>query len=136
MNLFLGTSALLKRYLVESGSDAVLSACANAQRVAIARLAVIEALATFEWLRRMRLLTLQVGRVRADFVADRPHFDLIEFDAATEALAANALAAAPLTGADAVQVGCAFAFRPDAFFTADRQQAAAARSLGLAVQLV
>jgi predicted nucleic acid-binding protein len=145
--IFLDTSALVRRYFQpEPGANRVREVCASSRRnvLVVARLAAVEIAAALS--RRIREGTLTTaGRDRRWRLFEVDWFDQYDAVASTDEIyraAEQLVFRYPLKTLDAIQVASALAVAPRLgraplqFWTADRQQANAARSEGLAVEFV
>ena len=112
MILYLDTSALVKRYVEEPGSDQVDRAVAAATAVATSRVAYPEARAAFA--RRTReggLTRPQLKRVVARLDAEVGAWVWVELDAALALEAGRLAEVHALRGFDAIHLGAALALR-------------------------
>lgn len=135
MILYLDTSALVKLFVDESGSDVVLSWAAEATAVACSRLGYPEAVSAFN----RRLRTGSLARATYDRVLDeleRRWSDVVTV-ILDEILAGELARRHPLSGADAVHLAAALALHeadlPVAFCGFDRRLNVAATAEGLRV---
>ena len=81
MILFCDTSALVKLYIVEAGSDELKARVLEAEAVAVCRVAWAEACAALS--RRAREITedaFVIEQAKAALAADWPHFVVLEID--------------------------------------------------------
>lgn len=132
--VFFDSSALVKRYVQERGTDAVLEWCDRADELAVAVIAFPELISAFRRLAREgRISDAQYGALKRDLRADLA--DALMCDVGPQVLqrAIDALEAHPLRGMDALHVGAAIVCGATAFVSADARQCAAARGLGLNV---
>ena len=136
---YVDTSALIKRYIEETGSDAFDAFC---ERPAIERVICPLGATEFTGLlqRRLRLGSLsakQTIAVRQRFLADvaAGGWRIIDFEADVFAKANNLMVnlGAPLATLDALHLACALQHGIPDFATADRQLATAARKAKLRV---
>jgi predicted nucleic acid-binding protein len=137
MRVFLDSSALAKRYVAETGSEAVLDWCARADELALSSLAIPEIVSALCRLRRDgRLGEKQYRDAKSDLLTDLE--DALLCDASPTILkhAVRALENHPVRSSEAIHVGSALALEADIFVTSDRRQAEAARAMGLAVEEV
>ena len=131
MSLYVDSSALLKRYIDESDSDACAALLDSDPSLLTARHTVVEVRRNLA-----RLLSERdAGEARAAFSADLASLSLIELDADTCEMAA---AIAEITGVrtlDALHLAAAQRAGGPAvpFLTFDLRQAQAARTLGFTV---
>lgn len=134
MRVFLDTSALAKRYVVEPGSDNVLKICERAKVLIIAVVALPELISAFCRLQReARITTAQYATLKKDFFTDIA--DALVCDTTPEVLqhAISMLEQFPLRGMDAIHIGVAQACEADVFVSADARQCAACAGLGMEI---
>jgi len=137
VRLFLDTSALIKRYVTEPGSERVLELSAEADALAVSVVALPEAISTLRRLvRETRLTEAHYRALKAAITQDLADADVCDLTPSALRYAVRCLERNPLRALDAVHVGCARVYRPDRFLSADRRQSAAARNEGLPVELV
>ena len=109
MILFCDTSALLKLYIVEAGSDALKVLVQEAEAVAVCRIAWAEAYAALS--RRAREVpedALLIEQAKAALAADWPHFVVLEIDQPLVELAGEYADTFALRGYDSIQLAAAF----------------------------
>jgi len=109
MILFCDTSALLKLYIVEAGSEALKSRVAEAEAVAVCRIAWAEAYAALS--RRAREVPDDaelIERAKAALTADWPRFIVLEIDQTLVELAGEYADMFALRGYDSIQLAAAF----------------------------
>ncbi len=134
MRVFFDSSALVKRYISEAGSDAVLAWCDKATELIVAVIAVPEVISSFcRLVREGRLSGSQYSALKADLRADLADAILCETSPQVVQRAIAALEANPLRAMDAIHVGAALVSRADVFVSVDKKQCAAAKRLGLRV---
>jgi uncharacterized protein len=113
---FLDSSALVKRYRQEAGSEQVLALMDNGERLVIARLAHVEVAAPI--MRRGRAATISQSDLEAALSIlerdVRDSFDLVELDSPVLERAVAMTRTHALRGADAIQLACALFARDDA----------------------
>lgn len=137
MRVFFDPSAFAKRYLEERGSEQVLQWCDKATELALSVVAVPELIAAFCRLRReARITPTQYTQLKRQLLADIGDALICDTSAAALGHAVRALERHALRGMDAIHIGAAVDCGAQAFITADKQQAAAARFFGLQVVLV
>lgn len=135
MNVFLDSSALVKRYAEEAGSeelDAFLSAATSVGASVIAPAEVVSALT-----RRRRdalISTREYNDARDALAADLRDLTLIGITEDVLSSAIDAIERWPLRAVDALHIACATAWSADLFVSADRAQLRAARGKGLRVE--
>lgn len=138
--LFIDSSALLKRYRSEAGSERVSELLEGADSVVISRLATVEVSAAL--VRRARATKVAPADLQAalaDFDADLAWFDIVELDEELMGRAVAVARAHRLRGADAIQLACALWAREDAgrvgiaFVGSDRELNEAAAAEGMQI---
>ena len=138
MILFCDTSALLKLYIVESGSEALKARVVEVEAVAVCRVAWAEAHAALS--RRAREVPGDapvIEQAKAALVQDWPHFVVMEVDQALVERAGNYADTFALRGYDSIQLAAAFeagriAQSPICFACFDARLNKAADVLGMA----
>jgi uncharacterized protein len=107
--LYLDTSALVKLYVNEPGSEQVVAAAAQADTLASSILAYPEVLATFARAEReKRLTTEEYERIKAAFEEDWQGYTRLDVNGDVATLAGYLAARYPLKGADAVHLASAY----------------------------
>ena len=134
MRVFTDTSALMKLYLDEAGSDAVFSAVATASELAVSSIMVVEAHCALVRRRNAREIAAEdYEPIREYLFEDLGNALRVEVD---DVLLANAVAVVErrhLRALDAIQLASALRCRPDLVLCADLRLAQAARAEGLEV---
>lgn len=137
MRVFFDTSALVKRYIDEPGSETVSAILGAAEALFVSVLCLPECVSAFQRMVREGYLSSQeYARLKDVVLADLG--DAIVCHAVPEVVdgAVECLERYPLRTLDALQLGCARAVSADLLVTADRRQSDAARGEGLEVRLV
>ena len=109
MILFCDTSALIKLYIVEDGSDALKTQLSSVEAVAVCRIAWAEAHAALS--RRAREVpkdALTIEQAKAALKADWPHFLVLEIDQPLVERAGEYADTFALLGYDSIQLAAAF----------------------------
>lgn len=138
MILFCDTSALLKLYIVEAGSEALKARVVEAEAVAVCRIAWAEAHAALS--RRAREVPGDapvIEQAKAALAQDWPRFVVMEVDQALVERAGNYADTFALRGYDSIQLAAAFeagriAQSPICFACFDARLNKAADVLGMA----
>jgi hypothetical protein len=134
VRVFFDSSALVKRYIREKGTDEVLARCDQATELAAATIAWPELVSAFRRLvREHRLDEARYMALKADLAADLADAVLCEISPQVVQRAIAALEAHPLRAMDALHVAAALVDTADVFVSADARQCAAAAALGLEV---
>ena len=132
MKVFLDTSAFAKRYVLEEGSDNIVSLCQQADSLIVSVICLPELISTFSRLvREKKLAKADYQKLKADVMTDLVDVDICQITPAILASVVSLLESHPLRAMDALQVACALAVAPDRFVSADYRQLAAARKAGL-----
>jgi hypothetical protein len=135
MRLFLDSSALLKRYIPEPGTDRVIALCAQAREMLLSTLAPIEVISAFSRLRRLKAITDdEYNSAKQKLMADLQNATVMELRPSVGAGAIVCLERSPLRASDAIHVATALECSPDLFLSADHRQCEAARTAGLKVE--
>jgi hypothetical protein len=137
MRVFFESSAFVKRYVREDGSDAVLSWCDQATELCLSGIALPEIISTFCRMQREKLITPpQYRHLKTMLMADI--VDAAICDLAPEVLRNTVLALENnvLRGMDAIHIGSALTLKVDVFVSGDARQCAAAEHSGLRVERV
>ena len=138
MILFCDTSALLKLYIVEAGSDALKVLVQEAEAVAVCRIAWAEAHAVLS--RRAREVpedNSSIEQAKAALAYDWPHFVVLEINQPLVELAGEYADTFALRGYDSIQLAAAFdagriSQTPIFFACFDTRLNKAAKLLGMA----
>ncbi|KOR33164.1 twitching motility protein PilT [Achromatium sp. WMS3] len=132
MRIFFDSSALAKRYILESGGAQVLEWCQKADELAIAAIAVPEIISAFCCLQReQRINATQYQQLKRELLADIIDAMVCEITPQVINYAVQALETHTRRGMDALHVGAALACSVDIFISADVRQGNAAQHLGL-----
>ena len=134
MRTFIDTSALLKRYVREPGTDRVLQRCRDAEEIILAVLAVPEVLSASNRRRREgRLDQRQYDFLKRNLALDVARATLIDLTPSVIQTAVECMERFPLRTLDALHLGAAIAAQAELFVSSDRAQCSAARGLNLQV---
>ncbi|MFN8848155.1 MAG: type II toxin-antitoxin system VapC family toxin [Inhella sp.] len=137
MRVLFDSSALFKRYVDESGRDAVLAAMDQTETLLAAphcRVELHGALARLGREGRLDVEALRLTRDEIDLSFEQ--VEVLPLTPGVERAAIQALATGPVGAMDALHIGAAVIGRADLFITADRRQAEAAAASGLKTQLI
>ncbi|MDD5241910.1 MAG: type II toxin-antitoxin system VapC family toxin [Sulfuricella sp.] len=142
MILFCDTSALVKLYLAEAESDAVKVLTAEAEAVAVCRIAWAEAYAAlFRRAREVPADTSPIGQARQVLAMDWPRYLIVEVSQAVVEQAGEFADTFALRGYDSVQLAAAYQAKqvsrlPVSFACFDTRLNKAARVLGMDVPFI
>lgn len=137
MRVFLDTSALVKRYVSEAGTDAVLEWCDKATEIILSGIALPEIVSSFCRLHREGKITdMQYRQLKSLLLADIEDVAICDLTPAVLGLAISSLEKNVLRGMDAIHIGSAIAMKADIFISADMRQLDAAARMGLQIKSV
>ena len=137
MLVFFDTSAFVKRYINESGTDKVLEWCDKATEIGLSGIVLPEIISALCRLRREERITgLQYQQLKASLMADIEDAALCDLAPAVLAQSILSLENNVLRGMDAIHVGSAVVLKADVFVSSDKRQSEAAVYTGLRVELV
>jgi len=134
MRVFFDSSAFVKRYVREEGTDVVLSWCDQATELCLSGIALPEIVSAFCRLLREDLVSpVQYRHLKTMLMADIS--DAAICDLAPEVIRQSIirLEKNALRGMDATHLGSALALKVDLFVSADARQCDAATQAGLRV---
>jgi len=134
MRVFFDSSAFVKRYVREEGTDVVLSWCDQATELCLSGIALPEIVSAFCRLLREDLVSpVQYRHLKTMLMADIS--DAAICDLAPEVIRQSiiSLEKNALRGMDAIHLGSALALNVDLFVSADARQCDAATQAGLRV---
>jgi uncharacterized protein len=132
MRVFFDTSAFVKRYLEEPGSDEVIEICRKAEHLILCVICLPEMISTLNRL-------VREGKLRADDYQKTRDLILMEIEDAEVCYltpevvtrAIRCLEHNALRAMDALHLGCALVLEPDLFVSSDHRQIGAAKTEGL-----
>lgn len=137
MRVFFDSSAFIKRYVAETGTDAVLEWCDRASEIGLSGIAIPEIISAFCRLHReARIDATQYRRLKCLLLADIEDAAICDLTPAVLAKAISSLEANVLRGMDAIHIGSAVTLGCDVFVSADQRQREAAARAGLRVEAV
>lgn len=137
MKLFVDSSALTKRYVLEKGSDALERCLKKASLLALSTLLVPEIISGLNRRQREKALSPQDYRAIKIRLFDDVHDAIvIQVTPAVVSSAVKLLEKNVLRAMDALHVASALEWQADLFVTADRRQHKAAQKAGLATKLI
>ncbi len=137
MLVFFDTSAFVKRYVNEPGTDKVLEWCDKATKIGLSGIALPEIISAFCCLHReARITEVQYRQLKSLLMADIEDAALCDLAPAVLAQAVSSLENNVLRGIDAIHIGSAVVLKADVFVSADKRQCEAAVQAGLLVELV
>ena len=135
MRVFFDSSALVKRYISEAGTEVVLAWCDRASEIGLSGIALPEIISAFCRLRREgKIDDTHYRQLKSLLLGDIE--DMAICDLSPEVLAQSivCLETNILRGMDAIHIGSAIALGADVFISADQRQCDAAKQAGLRVE--
>ena len=137
MRVSFDSSAFVKRYISEPGTDEVLRWCDHADELAMSIVALPELFSALNRLRReQRLTEAQYHLIKSDVLDDIADVSLCDVTPLLVEETLTLLEAHTLRGMGAIHVAAAIAWNAEVFLSSDVQQCAAARAAGLHVVVV
>lgn len=137
MKTLFDTSAFVKRYIEESGSQAVEALCLTATEMALSVICIPEILSALN--RRVRerdFSQVQYEKAKEGFLDDIGDIEIVSLTPEVISISAAILEASPVRALDALHIACAVQWGAELFVSADRRQISAAKKAGLQTRLV
>ena len=135
MRVFFDSSAFVKRYVSEAGTDAVIGWCDLATEIGLSGIALPEIISAFCRLRREgKIDDTQYRQLKSLLLADIEDAAICNLTPAVLAQSIASLESNALRGMDAIHVGSAVVLKADVFVSADLRQREAAARAGLRVE--
>ncbi len=132
MRVLFDSSAFVKRYVSEAGTEAVLAWCDRASEIGLSGIALPEIVSAFCRLRREgRIDDTQYRQLKSLLLADIEDAAMCDLSPEVLARSIASLETNVLRGMDAIHVGSAIALKVDVFISADQRQRDAAIRAGL-----
>ena len=132
MRVFFDSSAFVKRYVSETGTEAMLAWCDRASEIGLSGIALPEIVSAFCRLRREgRIDDTQYRQLKSLLLADIEDAAMCDLSPEVLARSIDSLEANVLRGMDAIHLGSAIALKVDVFISADQRQLEAAIRAGL-----
>ena len=136
MRVFFDSSAFVKRYVREEGTDVVLSWCDQATELCLSGIALPEIVSAFCRLLREDLVSpVQYRHLKTMLMADISDAAICDLTPEVIRHSIISLEKNALRGMDAIHLGSALALNVDLFVSADARQCDAATQAGLRVVL-
>lgn len=137
MNIFLDSSAIVKRYIEESGSSRVAEILRDAGEITICIICVPETIsACNRLLREGKIGMEQYQWIKKEFLLDIKEFETIGLTEDVLKRSIDILEKGALRSLDAMHIAAAIEYGPDLFITGDIRQSEIAATLGLKMELV
>lgn len=137
MRVFFDSSAFVKRYVSETGTEAVLNWCDQATEIGLSAIVLPEIVSAFCRLRREdKIDEIQYRQLKSLLLADIEDVAICDLTPAVLAQSITSLETNALRGMDAIHIGSAVALKAEVFISADQRQREAAVRAGLRVEAV
>ena len=134
MRVFFDSSAFVKRYVREEGTDVVLSWCDQATELCLSGIALPEIVSAFRRLLREDLVSpVQYRHLKTMLLADISDAAICDLTPEVIRHSIISLEKNVQRGMDAIHLGSALALNVDLFVSADARQCDAATQAGLRV---
>jgi predicted nucleic acid-binding protein len=135
MRVFFDSSAFVKRYVNEVGTDTVIGWCDRATEIGLSGIALPEIISAFCRLRREgKIDDTQYRQLKSLLLADIEDAAICDLTPAVLAQSIASLESNVLRGMDAIHIGSAVVLMADVFVSADLRQREAAARAGLRVE--
>jgi predicted nucleic acid-binding protein len=137
MRIFLDSSALVKRYVVEEGTEKVSDFCGRADEIVLSVLCVPEVLSACNRLKRSsRLNDSQYRKIKKELALDVDEATIIDMTSSIIENTIMCLETGSVKTLDAIHIASALESGCDLFLSADKNQCKVAKSLNLSVEVV
>ena len=137
MRVFFDSSAFVKRYVSEAGTEAVLNWCDQATEIGLSAIALPEIVSAFCRLRcEGKIDDTQYKKLKTLLLADIEDAAICDLTPVVLAQSITCLETNVLRGVDAIHIGSAVALQADVFISSDKRQRDAAVRAGLRVEAV
>ena len=134
--IFLDTSAFIKRYIQEQGSDDVNNLCAHSD-IALSALCLPEMMSALNRFKRESILREKDYRsIKQDILEDIQDLHMMELSEEIVMMSVHCLEKSVLKASDSIHIATAVFVKASLFVSADLQQIKAAQLLGLVVKRI
>ncbi|MFH0974891.1 MAG: type II toxin-antitoxin system VapC family toxin [Spirochaetota bacterium] len=136
MNFFFDTSALIKKYIIENGSDKVDKLLNEAENVYISAITEIETFSTFKRLLIEKAIDKEEYEIlKNEFETDFQYYSIINFDKSISSNAKSLIEKYQLKSLDSIQLGTALYLKDeiDFFVVCDEKLIKSGKQEGLKV---
>ena len=132
MLAFFDTSAFVKRYIAENGTDTVLKYCEQATEIGLSAIAIPELISAFCRLKREnKLNNEQYQQLKTALFLDVEDIAVCDLTPMVLSQTIESLENNTLRAMDAIHIGSALVLQCDVFISADQHQLNAAAKSGL-----
>lgn len=137
MRLYIDSSALVKRYIHETGSDIVAELCAAASEVIVSTVTAPEVISAFNRLRRENRITVQqYDELKKSLILDMEDALAMNISVQVVQRSIVCLEHHPLRALDSIHIASALTASADLFISSDSRQCEAAGKMGLPVRRI
>ena len=137
MKVFIDSSALVKRYIEEPGSERVAELIEKAKEVAVCIVCIPEVLSACNRLvREKKINSDQYEWIKNEFLLDMGEFVVIDITNEVVIRSIHCLEKGALRSLDALHIAAAVEYKCGMFITGDRRQKNIANVIGLNFELV
>ena len=134
MKVFFDTSAFVKRYVEEPGSEKVIEICDQAEQLVLCVICLPEMISTLNRLvREGKLRSGDYRNIQDLILKEIEDAEICTITPEVVAQTIRCLENNVLRAMDALHIGCALVVEPDLFVSSDQRQIEAARKEGLKV---
>ena len=135
MKAFFDSSSLVKKYILEKGSDKIADMISKTEVKIISSICFPEMVSTLSRLKREKRITSdQYNRLIAFIVDDLKNFNVCEIRTPIIRKAVFLLETFTLKTLDALQIACAIEARSEIFISSDHHQIKIAHQAGLKIE--
>lgn len=137
MRLFFDSSAFVKRFVAEKGSDEVETLCLNASVIALSSICFPEIISAMNRRLREKSITRKDYRlIKNRMIEEFEDIEIINIVPEVISKSVSLLEKNNLRTLDALHIASAIAWKCDLFVSADKRQIMAAKKSGLKVKLI
>lgn len=137
MRLFFDSSAFVKRFVAEKGSDEVETLCLNASVIALSSICLPEIISAMNRRLREKSITRKDYRlIKNRMIEEFEDIEIINIVPEVVSKSVSLLEKNNLRTLDALHIASAIAWKCDLFVSADKRQIMAAKKSGLKVKLI
>ena len=134
MKIFFDTSAFVKRYVNEIGSEQVVEICQKADALALSIICLPEIISTLcRLVREGKLSKEKYVQLKTAILTDLDDIDICDITPDVMLRVISCLENNTLRAMDAIHLGSALAYGADQFVSSDQKQIQAAHAVGLTV---
>ena len=134
MKTFFDSSAFVKRYVEETGSQLVDEICLNARKISLSVICVPEIISAMNRrARENRLSRKDYSTIKTHLMDDIRDAVIVNLIPEVISTSTGLLEATPLRAMDALHVACAIVWGAELFVSSDRRQLHAAKNAGLKI---